>query len=236
MTMKRMVAAALMAVSLVLWGGSFAETYVFPVEPATPSETDIAMADAIAAAKSEMAQRQGVPLDGFQNFNVKANCVKLENNEKAWVVLLDELAYGTDALVTLSAVDASIIDYQASDTEITMFLIDQWTRKKGAMKTWTMEDKALFDWLFGSSDQYVVPSEAHISKEMARDIALSAIDQALSSPTFSYAYHLLSYTDGRPDHYVWMVTIYVDGHEKYLVHVSAVDGAVVEVMRLDGNG
>lgn len=235
MNLKRMIAVVSMAVLLVLLGGSCAETYVFPVEPAALTETDISMADAISVAKNEMTQQQGIALDDFRNYKIKANLVELVNGEKAWVVMLDEMSCGSDALVTISSDDATIIDYQASETEITMFLLDQWIKKKGAMRTWSLEDKALFNWLFGSSDQYVVPREEQISKEKARDIALSAIPEALSSPEFSYTYSLLSYTDGRPDLYVWMITVLIDGQPKYLVHIAAVDGTVVEVYNLGEN-
>lgn len=236
MNLKRTIVISLITMLLILSGGSLAEPYIFPVKPATPTAADISMSDAISIAKSEMAQRQGMSLDDYQNYKIKANCVKLENGEKAWVVMLDELAYGSDALVTISSMNATIIDYQASDTEITMFLIDQWKKKKGAMRTWSIEDMALFNWLFGSSDQYVVPNEDHISKEEAAAIALSAISQTLSSPEFSYSFKLFSYTDGRPDQYVWLVTILVHGEEEYLVHISAVDGAVIEVFEGGGLG
>ena len=235
MTIKRMIAVASITALLFLSSGSFAEAYFFPIEPATLTETDISMVDAISVAKNEMTRRLDISLDDFRDYKITANCVKLENGEKAWVVMLDEMACGTDALVTISSDDATIIGYQASDREITMFLLDQWTKEKGVMRTWSVEDKSLFNWLFGSSDQYVVPSEEQISKEKARDIALSSIPESLSSPEFLYSFSLLSYTDRRPDQYVWMVTVLVDAQPQYLVHVSAVDGTVVEVFNLNKN-
>ncbi len=236
MTFKGVRTAAAMALLLILPSGAFAQTYLFPVGPATRAETDIVLADAVAVAKNEMTQRQGISPDGFGEYRIKANCATLENGEKAWVVMLDELNCGADALVTISSTDATVLAYQASDTEITLDLLDQWTTKKGPMQTWALEDRALFNWLFGLADQYVIPGEEHISRETARDIALSAIPQPLPSPEFSYGFHVFSYTDGRPDQTVWMVTILENGQEKYLVHVSAVDGAVVDVFPLGKNG
>ncbi|MEG1014324.1 MAG: PepSY domain-containing protein [Clostridia bacterium] len=236
MTLKRAIAGGLLTALLVLSNGSLAETYVFPVGPASPTETDISMTDAISIAKKELVLRQSIPSNDFQNYKIKANCVQLENSEKAWVVMLDEQSCGSDALVTISSADATIIDYQAGHAEITTFLIDQWTKKKGAKRTWSLEDKALYNWLFGSSDQYLIPNEDHISKDTAIDIALSAIPPSLISPEVSTTFNLLSYTDGRPEQYVWMVTILENGQEKFLVHVSALDGAVVEVFELGKNG
>ncbi len=236
MALKHAIAGGFLTALLVLSSGSLAETYVFPIEPASLTETDISMADAISIAKKEMVLRQSIPSNDFQNYKIKANCVQLENTEKAWVVMLDELSCGTDALVTISLADATIIDYQAGHAEITSFLIDQWTKKKGAMRTWSLEDKALFNWLFGSSDQYLIPNEDHISKDTAIDIALSAIPLSITLPEFSTTFNLLSYTDGRPEQYVWMVTILENGQEKFLAHISAIDGTVVEVFSLEKNG
>lgn len=234
MTLKHAIAGGMLITLLA--GGSLAEAYVFPVEPAALTETDLSMADAISIAKKEMVLRQSVPSDDFQNYKIKANCVWLENAEKAWVVMLDELSCGSDALVTISLADGTVIGYQAGHAEITSFLIDQWTKKKGAMRTWSLEDKALFNWLFGSSDQYLIPNEDHVSRDTAIDTALSAIPQSLTLPEFSTTFNLLSYTDGRLEQYVWMVTILENGQEKFLVHVSAIDGSVVEVFDLGKNG
>lgn len=235
MTLKQTIAGIWLMTLLMLSSGALAETYVFPVKPASLAETDISMADAISIAKKEMVRRQSIPTDDFQNYKIKANCVWLENEQKAWVVMLDELSCGSDALVTISLADTAIIDYQAGHAEITSFLVDEWTKKKGAMKAWSIEDKALFNWLFGNSDQYLIPDEGYISRDTARDIALSAVPQSISSPEFSFTFSLLSYTDGRPEQYVWMVTILENGQKKFLVHVSAVDGTVVEVFNLFEN-
>lgn len=238
MNMKKMIAITLTMVLLILSGVSLAETYIFPVEPATPTGTDISMSDAISIAKNEVIRRQGLSLETIENYTIKANFVKLENNEYAWVVMLDndEELYGTDVILMISSVDAKIIDYQATNMELATILIDQWKKRKGAMKTWSLEDQALFNFLYGFSDEYVVPGENHISQEDATSIALSAIPQSLSSPEFSYCFQLFSYTDGRPDQYVWLVTIFVGGKEKYLVHVSATDGAVIEVFSISSHG
>lgn len=115
-------------------GMSSAEPYVFPIEPSAITLKDISMIDAVAIAKDEIQQQQGSAFKDFENYNIKASCVKLESNQKAWVIMFDELFCGLDALVTIDATDGSIIDYQTSDTEITAFLIKQWTNKKAPCK------------------------------------------------------------------------------------------------------
>lgn len=61
------------------------------------------MAEAIAHAREEMIQREGMTILDLNNYLVKASFVRLENDENAWVVMLDEKGYGTDTLVTISA-------------------------------------------------------------------------------------------------------------------------------------
>lgn len=234
MNVERRITAVCLTILLALSSGALAESYVFPVEPAALTENDISVESAIDAAKGELTRRRN--LSDFEKYRIKAGCVKLENGEKAWVVMLDELQCGTDALVTLSAADGRLIDYQETDREIISLLVETWTSKKGGMRTWTLEDKALFNWLFGMDDAYVVPSEGHISQERAGEIALAAIPEKASPEECSYAFRLFSYTDGRPKQYVWLITITKNGEEKYLVHVSADNGDVLEVFALDGNG
>ncbi|MEF9880429.1 MAG: hypothetical protein RR975_13525, partial [Clostridia bacterium] len=82
MTLKRAIAGGLLTALLVLSNGSLAETYVFPVGPASLTETDISMTDAISIAKKELVLRQSIPSNDFQNYKIKANCVQLENSEK----------------------------------------------------------------------------------------------------------------------------------------------------------
>lgn len=234
MNVKRRITAVCLTILLALSSGALAESDVLPVEPAQPAENDISMESAIDAAKGELTRRRN--LSDFEKYRIKASCVKLENGEKAWVVMLDELRCGTDALITLSAVDGKLIDYQETDMEIISLLVETWTAKKGRMSTWKLEDKALFNWLFGMDDAYVVPGEGHISQERAGEIALAAIPEKASLEECAYAFRLFSYTDGRPKQYVWLITITKNGEEKYLVHVSAENGDVLEVFALDGNG
>ncbi len=234
--MKRMYMAVLWLALLALAGGALAGERLFPVAPAEAAQTDVSMTDAIQFAKAEMAKQQGMPGEEFQNYRIKAGCVLLENGGKAWIVTLDEKGYGWDALVTLAAEDGAVIDYQATDSEITSLLVKQWTERKGPMLAWTQEDQALFNWLFGDRDAYLMPDETHIRQEEAGAIALASITEPLASPELHYRFDHLSYTDGRPEQVVWRVTVVVQGREKYLVYVSATDGTVVESYALDGNG
>ena len=215
---------------------AFATTYRFPVNPAPVSEGELTMEAALSLAQNEMMQREGMPEIQLENYKIKAHCVWLDNGEKAWVVMLDELGYGTDALVTLSATGGHVIHYHATNTEITMYLIEQWTAVKGKMNTWSVKDKALFNWLFGNDEQYVVPDESYIAQEDAEEIAMAAVSQLFASPTASSTFLYMTYPDKQLECYVWSVTIWENGQEVYLVHVNAETGAVVETYQLYGNG
>lgn len=104
------------------------------------------------------------------------------------------------------------------------------------METWSVEDKALFNWMFGNQDQILLPDDNCISREKAGEIAIAQIGQSLSLSDCSFSFGRLSSADAQSEQFVWMVTIVVNGQEAYLVHVDAVDGAVIEQYELHGNG
>ncbi len=231
MNLKHTVAVALIIVLTVLVSGSLADTDTFPVKPAVLAEGSLSKEDAVAIAKNEIITRESLVLTDFQNYNIVATAVTLESGENAWVVMLDELFCGTDALVTMSASDATILDYQSTNGEIIAVFSIQWFEKKGGMTAWSVEDKALYDWMSGRSDEYELPGEDHISKEEAGSIALSVMKQTATADELSYAFKHFSYTDGRPDQYVWVVIAVKNGKETYIVYVSAINGDVLEVFK-----
>ncbi len=233
--MKRILALGV-ALALLFSVGAFAQTIAFPAGPATPAENGLSQDDAVTIARSEMARRENLPLAEVDMYRAKAGYVTLESGEEAWVVLLDCEVNGTDALVTLSASGTEVIDYCATHEEILTVVYKQWTQKKGAIRTWSIEDQALLNWLFGAADAYVVPDESCISQEAARDIALAALPQAVSSPEFAYGFKRMSYPDGAQDQLVWLVTIYEKGKERYVVHISAIDGVVIECIKIGNFG
>lgn len=236
MNLKRIVAIALMTVLLVVLGGSLAETYVFPVETATPTDTDISMSDAISIAKSEVTQRQGLALEDIANYKIVANFVKLENFEEAWIVTLfeDEMYYPTDSTLIISSIDATVIDYQASDMGLGIQLMKQWEKRKGKRETWSLEDLALFGMLYATSSPNAIPSDNMLSKEEASIIALSALSQSPLLPEFQYSFWHLTSDAGMPDEYIWGVTILVNREKIVQVNLSATDGSIMEIIDLGG--
>lgn len=234
---KHCIIAALLSTILVLFAStSFAHAYLLPTEPATLMQTDISMAEAIALARGEMMQCEGMSNLDLNSYIVKASFVHLETDENAWVVMLDEKGYGTDTLVTISADGQRVLDYQSTNTEITALLVQLWKAKKGEMKTWPIEDKALFNWMFGEQDQLLLPDENCISREKAGETAIAATSQPLPLAECTYSFGRLSYTDDQPDRLVWMVTIIANGQDVYLVHVDAINGTVIEKYDLHDNG
>ena len=230
------IAAQLLTTLVLYVYSAFAYAVPLPAAPATLAQRDICMAEAIAHAREEMIQREGMTILDLNNYLVKASFVRLENDENAWVVMLDEKGYGTDTLVTISADGQRVLDYQSTNTEITALLVQLWKAKKGEMKTWSVEDKALFNWMFGNQDQILLPDDNCISREKAGEIAIAQIGQSLSLSDCSFSFGRLSSADAQSEQFVWMVTIIVNGQEAYLVHVDAVDGAVIEQYELHGNG
>ena len=61
-------------------------------------------------------------------------------------------------------------------------------QQKGDLRTWSAEDKALFDWLYGSAETCADVSEYPVSMEKAMEIALSALPEPVSNPELSFRY------------------------------------------------
>ena len=234
---KYCITAAVLSTFLIMFAcAAFADVYLTPVAPATLTPRGISMAEAIARARGEMMQREEMANLDLNSYKVKASFVLLETDETAWVVMLDEKGYGTDTLVTISADGQRVLDYQSTNTEITALLVQLWKAKKGEMETWSVEDKALFNWMFGNQDQILLPDDNCISREKAGEIAIAATFQPLSLADCTYSFGWLSYINDQPDRLVWMVTIIANGREVYLVYVDAIDGTVIEKYDLHGNG
>lgn len=240
MKAKRKLRFVFMAITM-LWmalGYAEAETHLFPIEPAPITAQMISADEAVVLAKDAMMTRQHLTVDDLYDSTVKAGFVVLENGENAWMVMIDS-PWGTDALVTLSASGKEIIDYQATDQqrrEIITILLQQWRAQKGDIRTWSIEDKALFDWLFGEATAYIVPGEGDISKEEAAEIAVEAVPDSISTPRFSFSFKLFTYPGEKQAQRIWLVTIYEGEKERYVVHVSSADGTVVKVVRISEFG
>ena len=70
------------------------------------------------------------------------------------------------------------------EKELNLVLLEQWKEQKGDLRTWTAEEQALFDWLYGTAETYAAPSENQIGKEQAAEIALAAIPEKLQNLNF----------------------------------------------------
>jgi len=227
-------AVALFMALLMLSSASLADTYVFPVELAMPIATDISMEDAISIAKIEVARRQGLPSESIEKYTIKANFVRLENGEDAWVVMLfgNEIYYPTDATLIISAMNATVIDYQATNMGLDISLMKQWERVKGVRGAWSLEDQALFSILYAPSTTEAIPGDDMLSKEEATQIALSALPQPPLSPEFQCSFWHLPSPDGTADEYIWVITILVHGVKQIQVNLSAIDGTIIDVFDL----
>lgn len=228
---------ALLLTILILFSSlSFAYAYPLPIEPAVLTPRDISMAEAITLAREQMMQYEGMSHLDLSNYFVKASFVRLDTDENAWVIMLDEKEYGTDTLFTFSADGKRMLDYQSTNTEITALLVQLWKSQRGEMKTWSVEEKALFNWMFGDETSLLLPDENCINREKAGEIAIREIGHPFSLNDCCYSFGRLSYTDPPHDRFIWMVTIVVNGQETYLVYVDAISGKVIEKYHLDGNG
>lgn len=213
---------------------SFAENGPLPVAPAEPTGDCVSQEEAVRIARQTMAGYYQRPMSDFDFHTVKARFVKLENGQDAWSVMIDHNNEKLDVgmAVILSAQDGGIIACLTNEgNELNLVLLEQWKKQKGDLRTWSAEDKALFDWLYGSSETYADASEYPVSMEKATEIALAALPEPIPNPEVSCTFKCFSETTEGPAQTVWLVTIGADGQETYVVYVSAVDGAVMDIIK-----
>lgn len=238
--MKKKVIALLAVLLLVSsFGKSEANEWSLPVAPAESTDGCLSQNDAVLIAKQKMASYYQRPISDFDFHQVKARLVKLENGENAWIVMVDHNNETLDvgAEVTISPEGGSILRFLTNEEkELTLVLLEQWQEQKGPLRAWTVEDKALFNWLYGSSQTCASPSHYPVSQEKATEIALSALPEPLESPVFYCSFQVLPGTDGTPDQYAWLITISQSGKEKYAVYVSATSGEVLKVVTVSNFG
>lgn len=242
MSLKKTFAIALVMMLLAV-SFSFAENLekenALPAIPSEPTNECLSQDEVVGIVKQKMADAYQRPLSDFDCHKAKANFVALENGEDAWVVMVDHNneKYDVGAAAIIDPQDGTILNYVSNEEkELNLVLLEQWKEQKGDLRTWTAEEQALFDWLYGTAETYAAPSENQIGKEQAAEIALAAIPETLQNPEFYYSFKTLPATDGKQPQYAWLMTICEDGQEKYAVYVSAADGAVIEVIAISRQG
>ena len=240
--MKKTFAIALVMMLLAA-SFSFAENFekenALPGIPSEPTNEGLSQDEAVGIVKQKMADAYQRPLSDFDCHKVKANFVALENGEDAWVVMVDHNNenYDVGAAAIIDPQDGTILNYVSNEEkELNLVLLEQWKKQKGDLCTWTAEEQALFDWLYGTAETYVYPSENQIDKEQATEIALDAVPEDFQRPEFFYSFKVFPDTDGKQSQYAWLITICEDGKEKYAVYVSAADGAVINVIVISTEG
>lgn len=208
-----------------------------PAAPAEVTDGCISQEEAVTITKETMADYYQKPMSDFDFHKVKARFVKLENGQDAWSVMIDHNNETLDVgmAVILSPKDGAIMDCLTNEeNELNLVLLEQWKKQKGDLRAWSAGDKALFDWLYGSSETYADSSQYSVGMEKATEIALSALSEPLQG--LSCTFKLLSETPEGPAQAVWLVTIGKDGREIYVVYVSAVDGTVMDIVKESGLG
>lgn len=205
-----------------------------PSAPAEPTDGCVSQEEAVRIARQKMADDCQRPISDFDFHKVKACFVKLENGQNAWNIMIDHPNEKLDVgmAVILSPKDGAILACMTNEeNELNLVLLEQWKKQKGDLRTWSAEDKALFDWLYGSAETCADVSEYPVSMEKATRIALSALPMSLPNPEISCTFKRFSETTKGPAQAVWLVAIGEDGQEAYVVYVSAVDGAVMEIIK-----
>jgi hypothetical protein len=232
--MKKKIMIVLTTILLIISGFSLAETYIFPVEFATPATTDISMKDAILIAKIEVTQQQRLTPGFIDQCPITANFVTLENAETAWIVTIfgDKSPYWTETSLTISSSDGIVIEYHERGSSLDVEFYKQWWMpRKGEREAWSLEDRAIFHTLYSHplTTQHTIPGDGMLSQEEAISIALSAVPQTFSKPDFQFSFTHTPTESGTSNEYVWRITILENGEKRFQVNLSAIDGVILDV-------
>jgi len=236
MNLKQVISVVLLNLLVLLNGclnaSSYADTIPLPKELTAFSTNDLSMNDAIQIAQSEACEKRNTT--DIADETIKANFVLLENGQKAWVVTLFDDAFQdpTDISVLISSPDGVILDVQTTNIGYFKLIRNRWQEKMGDADTWNLEMKALFDRLYTMHDDYVIPDETMIQQEQAASIALQKIPDDLSVDQILYDSSYHSSARKENEQYVWRITIVSNGIKRFQVNLSAIDGAVLDVISL----
>ncbi len=238
MKLKQGISVVLMSLLVLLNGSlnasSYADTIALPKERTPFTTNDLSMSDAIQIAQSEACEKRNTTLKDIADETVKASFVLLENGQKAWVVTLfdDALQDPTDISVLISSPDGEILDVHTTSIGYFKSIRNRWQEKMGDADTWNLEMKALFDSLYTMHDDSVIPDETMIQQEQATSIALQEIPGDLAVDQILYDLSYNSSARKENERCVWRITIVSKGIKRFQVNLSAIDGAVLDVISL----
>ena len=229
--MNRITALALaLVLAFTVLSAALAEPVIIPVQYVPEEGLQFTKADALAKAEALFAE-SGHTYDA-ENYTRKAGSVRLPDGQSAWIVFIERRNDKPDGnlYAVLSADDGSVIELYYPDNDVYTWLMMQWISAKDRhMSDWSIEEQALFDWLFSDSeDKLFEPSETGISSEEAVLIAAKWLKEHFNAAyDETHVSYLGLYDDRQDPWYCWVVSFLENGKLMYVLHVNTETGEVV---------
>lgn len=209
---------------------AFAEDYLVPVL-SLHDDSIISREDAIKSLEYALT-RDNIVIS--EKHKIKTCAVIFEDGTEAWIIVLDEKPddiydSGKDVYAVISARNGALLYIDYPRGEIATEYQKKWVQYKDSFNTWSIADRAMFNWIFGNDSALFIPADAKISESDAIQIAQEAYRKISDRKADSLSVNYFQYAlDMETPLYSWVISFIVDGQNQYVFHISTETGEVLE--------
>ena len=223
---------------LSLAAGAAAGTVIVPVRQIPEGGLAFTKADALAKAAELFAGRGYTYSEGA--YFRKAGSVLLPDGQAAWIVFIErqEDNAAGNLYTVLSADTGNVIELYYPDNDVYTWIMMQWAEAKQRRRSaWSVEEQALFDWLFTAGSDMFNPSQAAVSSDEAVRIASDWVKEHFGIAYDDTGVSFIGWSDDSHTWYSWTVSFCQGGSQVMVVYVSTETGAVENSFEMsDGIG
>ena len=234
---KRMIfPAILLLLVLALVAGALADAVIIPVRRIPENGLPFTREEALARTADLFSEHTGAYR--AENYRQNAGSVLLPDGRTAWIVTMERCVDEPvgNIYAVFSAEDGGIIELYYPDNDIYTWVLMEWIGAKHLHKQdWSVEDQALFDWLFSGSGDMFDPSRAAVSADEAVRTAAKWLQDTFGAGYDEARVSYSGHTDdgsGRTS-YCWVISFIRNGKQAYIVSVSTETGEIDNCFSMD---
>ncbi len=204
-----------------------AEPVLIPVQPVPEDGLTFTEADAVAKAEGLFAD-QGYTYSEGKYFR-KAVSVLLPDGQTAWIAFIErrEKEAAGNLYAVFSADTGKTIELYFPDNDVSTWVLKQWIDvKHGHRSDWSVEDQALFDWLFSDDTDMFDPSQAAVSSGEAVRIASDWVQKNAGIIYDNTSVSYIGLYDDSHSWYNWVISFQQNGSQVMIVYVNTETGVV----------
>lgn len=220
---------------LAMVSGALAESVIIPVRRIPEDSLAFAREEALARAADLFSGQNSAYR--AENYRQDAKSVLLPDGQAAWIVTMERCVEEPvgNIYAVFSADNGEIIELYYPDNDIYTWILMEWiSAKRLHRQDWSVEDQALFDWLFAGSDSMFEPSHARVPSDEAVRVAAKWLLETFGA---GYDETRISYsgnTDGSGNtSYCWVISFIRNGKQAYIVSVSTETGEIDNCFSMD---